>query len=392
MSGNSADIQEFLQAGANALAAGDAAGANKSYCRCTELDARNVLAWLGRVRASAILGDEPAVLEAVETILLIEPRNCSALIMKADYLLRRGDERAAAAFYAAGVKQAPPRAMLEPAVLEDVKRAQAMCLKLADRFHTHLYKQLQDAGFSQERSSLRFVKSLSMLGGDRPVQVQQPRFYFFPDLPPTQFYQREQFPWAPQVEAATPAIRGELISVMKRANSFAPYVQREKGRPIINDRGLLNNPNWSACFLIKDGELVPEIVSMCPSTMDALKGVPLDFIPGRSPSVLFSLLRPGMRIPPHHGFVNTRLIAHLPLVVPPNCALRVGSEVRSWVEGQLLLFDDTIEHEAWNESDDLRVVLLFDVWRPELSDEERSLVSALFQAIDCYGSRSPEWN
>ena len=76
----------------------------------------------------------------------------------------------------------------------------------------------------------------------------------------------------------------------------------------------------------------------------------------------------------------------------PLGVLRVGSEVRSWTEGRLLLFDDTIEHEAWNESEDLRVVLLFDVWRPELSDKERSLVSALFQAIDSYGGRSPEWN
>ena len=67
-----------------------------------------------------------------------------------------------------------------------------------------------------------------------------------------------------------------------------------------------------------------------------------------------------------------------PLVVPPACGFRVGNEVREWDEGRLIIFDDTIEHEAWNESDRDRVVLIFDIWRPELSAQERREVAALF--------------
>jgi aspartyl/asparaginyl beta-hydroxylase (cupin superfamily) len=103
-------------------------------------------------------------------------------------------------------------------------------------------------------------------------------------------------------------------------------------------------------------------------------------------------LRPGAHIPPHNGLVNTRLICHLPLLVPGQCTFRVGNELRDWRQGRAWLFDDTIEHEAWNRSGETRVILLFDVWRPELSQEERELVVSLFAAIDAHGGgKKPEW-
>ena len=95
---------------------------------------------------------------------------------------------------------------------------------------------------------------------------------------------------------------------------------------------------------------------------------------------MFSLLRPRARIAPHTGVQNTRLVCHLPLIVPPGCGFRVGNEIRQWEEGKLLIFDDTIEHEAWNDSGEDRMVLIFDIWRPELSARERQEVSALFAA------------
>jgi aspartyl/asparaginyl beta-hydroxylase (cupin superfamily) len=104
---------------------------------------------------------------------------------------------------------------------------------------------------------------------------------------------------------------------------------------------------------------------------------------------LFSLLRPGVRIPPHTGYTNARLICHLPLIVPEGCGLRVGNEVRAWTTGETLIFDDSIEHEAWNSSDRLRVVLLFDIWRPELTEEERKLVATLLAAVGTFGGG--EW-
>jgi aspartyl/asparaginyl beta-hydroxylase (cupin superfamily) len=128
-------------------------------------------------------------------------------------------------------------------------------------------------------------------------------------------------------------------------------------------------------------------------TLAALEAAPLARIKGRTPSILFSRLKPGARIAPHTGFLNTRLICHLPLVVPPGCYFRVGNDQRQWEKGKAWVFDDTIEHEAWNSSGEPRVVLIFDIWRPELSDEERGLVAALIEAVDSYEtSAKGSWN
>jgi aspartyl/asparaginyl beta-hydroxylase (cupin superfamily) len=75
-------------------------------------------------------------------------------------------------------------------------------------------------------------------------------------------------------------------------------------------------------------------------------------------------MAPGTHIKPHVGWVRTVYRLHMGLVVPPDCALRVGAETRSWREGECLVFDDTVEHEAWNRSGDTRVVLLLDFLRP----------------------------
>jgi aspartyl/asparaginyl beta-hydroxylase (cupin superfamily) len=80
--------------------------------------------------------------------------------------------------------------------------------------------------------------------------------------------------------------------------------------------------------------------------------------------------------------LNSRLICHLPLIVPKGCWLRVGNETREWEEGKLLIFDDSIEHEAMNPTGELRIILLFDIWRPEVGEEERAAISAIFDEID----------
>jgi aspartyl/asparaginyl beta-hydroxylase (cupin superfamily) len=115
----------------------------------------------------------------------------------------------------------------------------------------------------------------------------------------------------------------------------------------------------------------------CPATAAALAQVDAVQIAGICPNVMFSVFQPKTRIPPHHGESNARLVAHLPLVVPPNCWFRVGYDYREWKEGEVLIFDDTIEHEAANDSEQLRVVLIFDIWNPFLSVEERALVQQL---------------
>src|SRR6266568_402737 len=346
--------------GIEALRKGDVRQARESFERIVAAGQADASAYLGLAYACAGLEDHPAALAAVDHALALEPRNLRALIMKADHLAAAGDARAASSFYRAAVDTAPPPSQLPADLRNELGRAEAMCERYAAQFAAYLREQLVARGLVERRSTGRFRDSLDILAGGKTIYFQEPRQYFFPGLPQIQFYDREDFPWLDKVEAATADIRAELM-------------------------GMLNNPEWGAFYLWKNGVIVPENAARCPKTLSALADVPLARVRNRSPSILFSLLRPGARIPPHTGEVNTRLICHLPLIVPDKCSFRVGNDTRALVEGSAWVFDDTIEHEAWNGSDRTRVILLFEVWRPELSVEERALVSAMFEAIDAYG-------
>ena len=371
--------------GIEALRKGDARKARESFERIVAAGQADASAYLGLAYACAGLKDPSAALAAVDHALALEPRNLRALILKADHLAAAGDARAASSFYRAAVDTAPPPSQLPADLRNELGRAEAACERYAAQFAAFLRERLVARGLVERRSSRRFRDSLDILTGLKKIYFQEPRQYFFPGLPQIQFYHREDFPWLDKVEAATADIRAELIEILKQESAFKPYVEGNPRLPQTNPQGMLNNPEWSAFYLWKNGAIVPENAARCPKTLSALADVPLALVRNRSPSILFSLLRPGARIPPHTGEVNTRLICHLPLIVPDNCSLRVGNDTRAPVEGRAWVFDDTIEHEAWNGSDRTRVILLFEVWRPELTFEERALVSAMFEAIDAYG-------
>ena len=378
------DARAHARSGIEALRKGDARKARESFERIVAAGQADASAYLGLAYACTGLEDRPAALAAVDHALALEPRNLRALIMKADHLAAAGDARAASSFYRAAVNIAPPADQLPADLRNELERAQAMCGRYAAQFSAYLRERLLARGLVERRSTGRFRDSLDILTGGKTIYFQEPRQYFFPGLPQIQFYDRDDFPWLDEVEAATADIRAELIEILKQESAFKPYVEGNPRLPQTDPQGMLNNPEWSAFYLWKNGAIVPENAARCPKTLSALADVPLARVRNRSPSILFSLLRPGARIPPHTGEVNTRLICHLPLIVPPNCSFRVGNDTRATVEGRAWVFDDTIEHEAWNGSDLTRVILLFEIWRPELTVEERGLVSAMFEAIDAY--------
>jgi len=349
--------------------------------------AADAATYLGLAAARARAGDHRAALEAVDQALQLQPRNLRALIVKADQLAAIGDGRSAASFYRAAVQAAPAPQEMPAELRDEVARAAALSSRYAAAFETHLGQQL--AARQLDDPGSRFSESLDILSGRKQVYFQEPRHYFFPGLPQLQFYPREAFPWLDALEAATDEIRAELVEVMKEDAAFKPYLERNARLPHTDAHGLFENPAWSAFYLWKHGELVAENAARCPRTVAAMREVPFAAVRNRSPSVIFSLLLPGAHIPPHTGEVNTRLVCHLPLIVPQKCHLRVGNETRPVVEGKAWVFDDTIEHEAWNGSDRTRVILLFEVWRPELTERERAQVRAMFEAIDAYGGASP---
>jgi aspartate beta-hydroxylase len=347
-------------------------------------------ALLELARACRERGDAAGEGQALDRALAADPRNIAALVRRADLYASAGDARSASSFYLTALRSAPASGVTKDTAAL-LARAKQACDRFALDYSEYLVRSLTAKGFDPASSSPRFAQSIDLILGRKRIFLQQPKYYYFPGLPQVQFYERSLFPWFDEVEAATADIRSELEAVLQEPDAFAPYVQGHANRPKKDEMGMLNNPAWSAYYLWKNGEPVAENAVRFPKTMHALRSAPLAHVPNRSPSILFSLLRPGAHIPPHNGLVNTRLICHLPVIVPGKCRFRVGNETRDWVEGRGWAFDDSIEHEAWNASDRTRVILLFDVWRPELTEDERGLVVSLFEAIDAHSGKKPDW-
>ncbi|HEX3843176.1 MAG TPA: aspartyl/asparaginyl beta-hydroxylase domain-containing protein [Steroidobacteraceae bacterium] len=387
---NQIDPDSLTTVGLAALQRGDAAAAREHLSRAAAAAGAGADVWFGLALAHRQLGSPDAERVALDRTLELEPRHVPALIRKGDLYTEKSDARAATPFYRAALKIAQSLGPIPAAWRGELARISSRVARNSLDFEKHLLADLARSGLGGA-GTRRFAHALDLLLGRSQVYHQQPQVFYFPELPQIQFYDRGGFAWAGELERQTETIRGELRELVARADRFRPYMQADPDRPVFNTNGLLDDPAWSACYLMKNGEEVAENAALCPATMAGLLRLPLCRIKGRTPTVLFSLLRPGAHIPSHHGFLNTRLICHLPLIVPPECALRVGNETRAWREGELVVFDDTMEHEAWNRSAGLRVVLLFDIWRPELTATERALVAAMLESIDGFGGPRREW-
>ncbi|WP_243455914.1 aspartyl/asparaginyl beta-hydroxylase domain-containing protein [Sphingosinicella sp. BN140058] len=185
------------------------------------------------------------------------------------------------------------------------------------------------------------------------------------------------------MEAQTETIREELQALLAAPDSgILPYVSMEPGTPSNKWTPLNGSLDWGALHLWKDGRRNDEACARAPRTAAAVEALPLSDLPGRTPTVFFSLLRPGAHLPAHSGVSNVRAIIHLPLIVPAGCAFRVGGETRAWEVGRAWAFDDTIEHEAWNRSDEMRAILIFDVWNPYLTEQEKDLLRRFVVVAD----------
>ncbi len=375
-----AEAEEAIRAGIAALQQRDAATARRLLEQVIERGSPVPPPWFLLAQACRQDDDVAAEETALERVLASQPRNIGALIMKGDCRARSGDDRAAISFYRAALNAAAHADRISPVLAAELQRADAFSKQAEARFARHLEEHLENSGLATDARSKRFQESLDIMLGRKQIYLQQPNSFYFPGLPQIQFYERSEFRWLEAIEAAAPGMRAELEAVFAEEGAFKPYVEVDPNRPAPANR-LLGDPSWSAFYLWKGGEPVADNASRCPRTMEALSHAPMPQIRGRSPMALFSLLRPGAHIAPHHGLLNTRLICHIPLITPPNCRLRVGNETRSWEQGKALIFDDSIEHEAWNNSSETLGVLLFEIWRPEITKEERRGLTAMFEAI-----------
>ena len=366
--------------GLAALEAGDAGEAIGHFIAAAEADPTATALRMNLAKAQRLAGNDDAERTALEQVLAIDQIHLMALIRLAELHERRGE-----------LGSATDRWNVALSLLVQIPNPTPQLSQVIDHASTFIAQQRQaladalDAGLvealdrASEPDRGRALAACDMMIGRREMLPNRCHGFFYPSLPVDEFFDRGHFPWLERLEAATPVIRDELKAILASADpGLAPYIDMPPGTPRNLWSELDRSPAWSALHLWRDGTRIDEICERTPRTAELVESLPLASIADRAPAVFFSILKAGKTIPPHTGVTNIRSIVHLPLIVPENCGFRVGSETREWREGEAFAFDDTIEHEAWNRSDQDRALLILDCWNPHLSEDEREIILKIF--------------
>lgn len=364
----------------SAVAKGDLAGAAALIeAALAETDTEPAI-WLKLAGLRRALRQPRRALDAVHRALAYAPLDFVALAMRAGLLEKIEPDRAGEAWAAALAQR--PDGELPTELAAAVAHGETLYGAWQAAREARIAAVTACAQASTDEA-WRIARFRSNVLRQTRVWHSEPTHFQYPGLVEREFHPRERFPWLAELEAATPVIRGEMQSALASQRAeLVPYLEYQDHEALAQWQALNRNPDWTALHLYKQGAAVAVNVALCPQTSAFLAQLPQPAIPGASPNAMFSLLAPQTAIPPHVGVNNARLVCHLPLVVPPECWFRVGAETRTWHEGEAFVFDDTIEHEAANPSDQLRVVMIFDVWHPDLSPIEQQAVAALIGAED----------
>jgi aspartyl/asparaginyl beta-hydroxylase (cupin superfamily) len=323
-------------------------------------------------------GDLPGALAAIDNALALAPLDFSALLSRAVILEGLGDPGAGQEF-ANALAQIPPGEAVPPSMMAAVAYAR----KRSDDHRNSAEQRLLASLPAQLDANERMRAERFITNRSRRTRHyhQEPSDFHYPGLPEAEFHDRTEFPGTAGLERATVEIRAEFDALIAaEAAEMVPYIQYPDRVPMRQWKELNHNPKWTAIHLLQNGQRIDANARHCPKTLAAIAQMDQPDVPGASPNAMFSLLAPRTRIPPHTGVANTRLVCHLPLIVPADCGFRCGATIREWRVGEAFVFDDTIEHEAWNDSDELRVVLIIDLWAPALGPREREAVAAVIGA------------
>lgn len=371
---------------------GDPAKARELFQRATQADATHPLLWSNLAAALHELGRGDEEMEAIERALALDPRHTASLLQKGILIENRGDLCNGARIFRNALATLPPGAPPAATAGSALEHARA-AVRNDDAALAGVIEEKLAAIRARHGggSYARVDKCMALLTGARTRYNPQPTFLYFPEIPAVEFFDRAEFPWLDAIEAASDDIRAELTAALVSDRSgLEPYISYPDGVPLNQWQELNKSRRWSAYFLWNQGVPQEAHLARCPRTAQVLKGAPQCDVAQRGPTAFFSILDAGTHIPAHTGVTNTRLTVHLPLIVPPECGFRVGGETREWEPGKAWVFDDTIEHEAWNRSDVPRAILIFDIWNPSLSPAERDLMRAAIEMVGTYYGIAPE--
>lgn len=218
----------------------------------------------------------------------------------------------------------------------------------------------------------RYVEGLAGADGSRSGSV-------YPDLPSRPWHDPHDFPLVGYLESNFPAIREEILGLDTRR------FHRES-------EGIRRSGDWDVAFFYERGRRHDEVCAACPVTARAVESHAT--IRTAAGLIYVSRMRGSTHIEAHRGPTNIRVRCHLGVRIPEgDCGIRVGDDAHRWQEGKCLLFDDYFEHEAWNHTDEDRLVLIVDLWHPALAATEVALLEGLHNHASAYAqSLSRYWS
>ena len=363
--------------GNQAMARGDARAAQTHFAAAAAADPGQPALLFNLSAAARAAGDRQAALAALDAALAADPYFVQAMFQRAILLEELGDPRGAAQQYRDFLDTVPPEVDGDPRYAAALGRAREAVA--ADG--AALAGMIAAGGAAPTR---RLAGAIASLASGKPVFRAEPTFLTIPELPAVPFLDRAMLPWLAKLEAATAAITGEALALIAAHgdSQFVPYVANPPGTALNQWAALDHSRDWSALFLWHHGARNDANCAAMPQAAALLEGLPLLELQRRGPNAFLSRLAPHTKIPAHHGVTNARVTVHLPLIVPPGCGFRVGAEMREWRVGEAWAFDDTIEHEAWNDSDQPRLILILDTWNPYLNAAECIYLANALAAYD----------
>ncbi len=371
--------RELSRLADQAAAAGDIQAARNHLTKLAA-SAPSLDIWLKLGAMCRATGDVAAALSAVEQALALSPLDFVALLSRASLLERSGSAEAAEAYGRALAQR--PRGSVPQAIQKMIDHGEALFAADQSKREARLVAAMASAQTSASTDEAkRMARFRTNTLRKTKAWHSEPTHFHYPGLIEREFHDRRLFPWLGTLEAATETIAAEFDAVVNAERAeLVPYIQYAAHEPLDQWRALNHSRDWTAIHLIQNGRVIEANARHCPRTLAMLSTIPQPQIKGCSANAMFSLLAPGAVIPPHTGITNTRLVCHLPLVVPTGCWFRVGAETREWARGKAFVFDDTIEHEAANPSGELRIVFIIDIWHPGLSATEREAVRLMLEA------------
>jgi aspartate beta-hydroxylase len=386
-----ADPAQLNRIGMAALQSGDAPRAVKAFEAAVKADPAAAILWYNLANAHALAAQDDAQLQALEAALDRDPYMAHALLARGRLHEHHGRTTEALSDYQRLLVAVDPREQVGPGFAAGLAHAQAAVTAANDHLAACLDEALAPMlAAAPPAAATRVQHAVEAQLGRRRIYVHQPLALHYPYLPATQYFDPALFPWLAKLAMMTDTIRNELKQLLASgAQGFRPYVDYPPGTPVNQWQQLNHSDAWSARFFYQHGVRDEALCALCPATAALLAELPLFDVPGRGPTAFFSLLKPQTVIPPHTGATNIRSIVHLPLIVPEGCWFRVGNDTRPWIEGEPFAFDDTIEHEAHNPTDELRAVLILDSWNPHITPEERPLIAQWITSLDTHNRSLP---